>query len=96
MNCYDAAVCESADLAAMLPKWISVEERRPEGNDDVLVFVQHPISGHCWTQIAHRLSAMAMDECDEHDEWWLDGSGETVRYITHWMPLPEPPEVTKP
>lgn len=73
------------------PRWISVEERLPECNDDVLVFVQHPISGHCWMQTAHHVSTIGMDECED-DEWWLSGTGETVSFVTHWMPLPESPK----
>jgi hypothetical protein len=72
-------------------RWISVEERLPEDNQNVIVFVQHPISGHHWLQIAHMLRAMGMDECQD-DEWWIDSTGEVVYYITHWMPLPEPPK----
>ena len=72
-------------------RWISVEERLPEGNADVIVYIQHPISGHCWMKIAHHVSEMGLDECVD-DEWWLDGSGETVSYVTHWMPMPEPPK----
>ncbi len=74
-----------------LPCWISVEERLPEGNDDVIVYVQSLINGHCWVQTAHHLSTIGMDECED-DEYWLDGAGEIVRCVTHWMPLPEPPD----
>lgn len=91
-QCISADYCRGwNDAVDATPRWISVEERLPEDDQNVIVFVQHPISGHHWLQIAHMLRAMGMDECQD-DEWWVDSTGEVVYYITHWMPLPEPPK----
>lgn len=67
-------------------RWIPVEERLPDDENDVLVryryghktvcVVAYRVSGNdCWT--------MSVGDC-------FDFSDEQA---THWMPLPEPPEV---
>lgn len=58
--------------------WIPVEERLPE--DGVAVLVWIPASG-CWIGERYHLYWMLNDECAAGDQG-----------ITHWMPLPEPPE----
>ena len=69
------------------PRWISVEERLPEESGRYIVLRK---SGDC------------LDCCyeKERDSWGvLIDMGEAgalwVAYngVTHWMPLPEPPEV---
>ena len=70
---------------AKKPKWIPVTERLPEPETDVLTF-----SGGCIDIITYRYNRrglvcfMFRDECG----YWK----ETYGKITHWMPLPEPPE----
>ena len=61
-------------------KWISVKERLPEDIRDVLVF--------------HKLS-----RCGYCDRAWYDSDAKKWHSalsmnmkVTHWMPLPEPPE----
>ena len=61
--------------------WISVSERLPEGGVEVLVSVDEN-----------------SDDCGYHvclyrgDEWVRSEAGY-IFGVTHWMPLPEPPEV---
>lgn len=61
------------------PTWISVEERLPDESQKVLcltVYGSFCVFG--WTYI----DWMWFDD----DEWWHE------EYVTHWMPLPEPPK----
>ena len=68
------------------PNWISVEDRLPEENIYILVltknnatYVAHFVDGDFYTKEEYRLVSIDDDS----------------RYMqaTHWMPLPEPPEV---
>ena len=64
-------------LESPQPKWISVEERLPEEKESVLV---HYVDG--WMPIAFLL-----------DGKWYQSNGEmSWLSVTHWMPLPQPPE----
>ena len=67
----------AADALEKQPRWISVEERLPEQRDAYLA---------------------ATTDGDVYDaefipsvkQWWID---DDLRLdVTHWMPLPEPPE----
>lgn len=58
--------------------WISVEERLPEPDTDVIVFVTDDMDGH-------RNFVNIDSRRRETDEAWTDGT------ITHWRPLPDPP-----
>lgn len=67
------------------PRWIPVTERLPDDGVEVLVSVDEN-----------------SDDCGYHvclyrgDEWVRSESGSGYIFgVTHWMPLPEPPEVTK-
>ena len=63
--------------------WISVEDRLPEDETEVIIFVQHKIG---WYRVFgwH-------DEYGWHSSAEEFGDGESD-FVTHWMPLPEPPE----
>ena len=59
-------------------KWISVKERLPEKERAVLC--------HCRANI---IEALYLDT----DECWQGFSGRYMKnFVTHWMPLPEPPK----
>jgi hypothetical protein len=68
------------DAAALLPLvWISVAERMPEKHTAVLVHTD--MDGN------HAASF-------DGEEWFCDYGGAWLfPNVTHWMPLPEPPEV---
>lgn len=70
-------------LEAQAPRWISVEERLPEDEKDVAVIVKLQ-KGNWMYLTAFRLP---------YGGWWINkGAGLDYAEITHWMPLPEPPE----
>lgn len=72
-------------LEAQVPKWISVDERLPKPHDD------GSVDGVLVTDGA--LIHMAYYS---NDQWYFCSNGEMKKdmfyEVTHWMPLPEPPE----
>ena len=79
----EAAALVTKESAELLERrWIPVEERLPEDPvKKVLVFVPH-IHGDI-VDAGRYLGA---------DGWVLEGWHLTQNAVTHWMPLPEPPE----
>ena len=69
--------------------WISVKDRLPEENSThVLAYSRHTVRGVVFEQ---------MGEVDFHLDhegahWFYEEVGE-MRHVTHWMPMPTPPEV---
>jgi len=63
-------------------EWISVEDRLPEINRDVLGYMDISEDGQSGDDIhvAHYNKSFG---------WCV--SGFTMQCITHWMPLPDPP-----
>ena len=64
-----------------LPEWISVKDRLPNKEQDVLAFsvlgneTRITLAGYC------------------NDGTWFDGIFNCyINTVTHWMPLPEPPK----
>ena len=87
--CFHTTFPEFADALAETPapqlRWIPVEERLPEDRSDVLVVAY-------W----HERWGVYMGWCaPERAEWSVHiGIGDRNDVaVTHWMPLPEPPEV---
>ena len=64
-------------LEAKAPKWISVEERLPEGECLALGWQNEMLIGY----VGRSGGGYA---CESDGEYLID--------VTHWMPLPEPPE----
>jgi len=58
-------------------EWISVEERLPEAETSVLVFTERGYIFLSWAS--------------NEDVFWFYNEDEDDR-VTHWQPLPEPPE----
>lgn len=61
------------------PGWVSVEERLPEMHDEVLVY----LSGYDEVLIAWLYLDGRWRSCTDE---------KLLNKITHWMPLPEPPQ----
>ena len=66
-------------LEAQVPKWISVEERLPEEDDDVLMMTDMGMSMGYYCR-------------DSFIDSWVDYVNSDSKCVTHWMPLPEPPK----
>lgn len=81
----EAQAKEIEKLRGQLPRWIPVEERLPKDRSDVLVVAY-------W----HERWGVYMGWCAPERAAWSVHIGIGDRSdiaVTHWMPLPEPPEV---
>ena len=81
----EAQAKEIEKLRGQVPHWIPVEERLPEDRSDVLVVAY-------W----HERWGVYMGWCAPERAAWSVHIGIGDRSdiaVTHWMPLPEPPEV---
>ena len=63
---------------SMLAKWISVKDRLPEEEKEVLCYLGNALGKGI--VVAFR----------RHGDWYFDGW--KCPTVTHWMPLPEPPK----
>lgn len=65
-----------------MSEWISVKDRMPETYGRYLVHVED-IAGH-----------EPQESCEYIEYYWGNGrfTGWEIFRVTHWMPLPEPPE----
>lgn len=73
-----------AGYQAAAPQWISVKDRLPEEDVTVLAFVNYSVNDARLERI---------DSAAYRGKLWLMGSDiYSERFITHWMPLPEPPK----
>ena len=61
-------------------KWIPVTERLPQKGEIVLA---------CGKR--HATSGMFQGASRNNPKWW-HWKGNTLKEVTHWMPLPEPPK----
>ena len=59
------------------PRWISVEDRLPEADTDVLTL--------------RTIGTMDVEVYHEDEVAWT-WDGYSKGFVTHWMPLPEPPK----
>ena len=81
----DALASEFKERQYRLARWIPVEERLPKSGQQVLACVRLP---H-WT---HEMPTLI--ETLDYDQGRFLGDDVNPRnYVTHWMPLPAPPEV---
>jgi hypothetical protein len=66
-------------------KWVSVKDRLP---DDIIY--------HCIVCLENN-SVMEMQYSKLSERWWKIGIGDECKTnkVTHWMPLPEPPNTLR-
>ena len=100
---YDAALCAVQDLIADMPtltppnEWVSVEERLPEYNPGTGAksywVAKKDNAGNWQMKIAQYCDygyAMTVDA--ETEVTWRDWDFTKIVGVTHWMPLPAPPD----
>jgi hypothetical protein len=74
---YEEAADHLIANGVTIQKWIPVTERLPDADTRVLVYLRDGYGGN------------AMIDTDRlHNGRWVRWS----KFITHWMPLPEPPK----
>lgn len=74
---------QNHDREITRPPWVSVKERLPGIGIEVLVLVKSNDDNY----EEYIASIDASGNRDSNDEYLCSGDG-----VTHWMPLPEPPE----
>ena len=74
-------------------KWISVEERLPENDDEVLIYVGTDIVQAYLKDGFWKGSVNVTDNMNDGyvNDRTIVKQGSHFDYITHWMPLPEAP-----
>ena len=84
----EAQAKEIEKLMGKVPRWIPVEERLPEYG--VRVLATDMYEGDDYTGIWTR-----EEDKDDADGCWYDDHGwwHAIDDVTHWMPLPDRPEV---
>ena len=88
-KCIHKAVCKTAESCDGYVSgcehfkggWISVKDRLPEEDVRVLVWLSDEVD-------AYTTVRMRIDTDRRHNSRWVRWN----RYITHWMPLPQPPK----
>ena len=80
---------EVEELHARIPRWISVEERLPENDANVLVYAIGNNENSCiaMTSYTHNLHGFHIEGWRSPWQYFFH-----EHKITHWMPLPEPPK----
>ena len=73
-----------AAKAQAVPEWISVDDRLPNRQVNVLVASKHDFV--CIASLTN----------NHKNNKFYDGDGFAINSITHWMPLPKPPKAQEP
>jgi hypothetical protein len=83
-------------MAGMASKWISVEKSLPKWGETVIVAHRR----YSWSNARHKYTRLKKPGVTPATFWVEDEDGprftdgdHVVEEPTHWMPLPEPPEV---
>lgn len=63
-------------------EWISVNDKLPENIDNVLAYSSLAYNQNCSVEVAFY----------DEDQQWKGAPTYFTNGITHWMPLPEPPQ----
>ena len=87
------SVCNAVECVLReQPRWISVAERLPKRGETVLCYMNFERDGSdlTWknTITENRYDGVLVGSNPKKHVWEWQGD-----FVTHWMPLPEPPEV---
>lgn len=80
------------DAVAEMPKWISVKERMPEAEQEVLVYAV----GYAFGFEGDTVMAITCPSMHRNGSMYWRSPWQYFQSdykITHWMPLPDAPEV---
>jgi hypothetical protein len=86
-------IIEQAPVVDATPRWISVEERLPEDDANVLVYAIGNNENSCiaMTSYTHNLHGFHIEGWRSPWQYFFDD-----HKITHWMPLPPAPKEESP
>lgn len=79
-------------LDAKVPKWISVEERMPEHGTDVLVLTAPGTLSLGQNCVVAEYIHPRMEKSGVFINFYAGYDDKNILAVTHWMPLPEPPD----
>lgn len=95
------AVLNTIDAAPTIGEWISVKDDLPKERDSIFANCKH-LSKHMWVKESDRVivyvrfpdgTGTSTEGRLQDGKWWTKISPMLEPVVTHWMPLPEPPEV---
>ena len=70
-----------------MDEWISVEERLPENDDNVLIWHRF-----CTYEGNEYKEDYDIARYDQHFKMWLGQNIDEGSQVLYWMPLPKPPK----
>ena len=79
----------SAPSETAAPGWIRAEERKPDMNQEVLIY--HVLGDRDRDEVPHSFDVAWWTQ----EGWlfpWDRGDRQRPRFVTHWKPLPEAPK----
>lgn len=86
-------VCALRDALDKRQKWISVEERLPEHGTDVLALTAPGTLSLGQNCVVAEYIHPRMEKSGVFINFYAGYDDKNILAVTHWMPLPEPPEV---
>ena len=88
----DRLESERDEALAKVPKWISVEERMPEHGTDVLVLTAPGTLSLGQNCVVAEYIHPRMEKYGVFINFYAGYDDKNILAVTHWMPLPEPPD----
>jgi len=96
-------VCGMIDDAPTVNGWISVKDDLPKEHDSIFANLPH-LSKHMWVKESDNVivyvrfpdgTGRSTEGRLQDGKWWTRVSPMLEPVVTHWMPLPTPPEVNR-